>query len=80
MSSWGYWAEQSAPIIRRVLAETRGEEERVIRKALIAAYPFGPRSCWPYRAWLGEIRRQRGLLKARPRKHDPGQLELFSKG
>lgn len=45
----------------RVARETIGEAHKAVpadatfkeRKAIIdAAYPFGPRSMWPYKAWL----------------------------
>lgn len=32
---------------------TLAERSRALRKA----YPFGPRRCWPYKAWLKERRR-----------------------
>lgn len=55
------WRQRAAPIIARVLAETRGQTEKEIRKALFDAYPFGVRAMYPYQIWLNEIRRQRGL-------------------
>ena len=38
----------------RCRAEGEGVEETA--KAIDAAYPFGPRSHWPYKAWLAERR------------------------
>jgi len=35
-------------------AEGKGVEDAA--KAIDAAYPFGPRSHWPYKAWLAERR------------------------
>jgi hypothetical protein len=60
------WREQAAPIIRRVLEETEGQDERAIRAALRAAYPWGPRANYPYQVWLDECARQRGVSRARP--------------
>jgi hypothetical protein len=63
------------------LHETQGKSEKEIRAALLAAYPFGYRRCWPYKVWCDEIRRQR--LKKPPlrgRTQPPsceGQKELF---
>lgn len=37
------WRNKAAPIIARVLAETKGQDEGVIAKALYDAYPFGER-------------------------------------
>lgn len=64
------WRAQARPIIARVLAETRGQDERAIRKALRDAWPdaWGPRALHPYKIWLDEIARQRGTGK-----HAPGK-------
>ncbi len=80
----GSWRDSARPIIARVLAETRGQDERAIRKALRAAWPFGPYGMYPLKIWRDEIRRQ---LKPRsnpvvldmkkPRVPDPAQLPLF---
>ena len=55
-----YWRRAAAPIIAKVLAETKGRPEAEIRATLRAAYPFGPRRHHPYRIWLDEIRIQTG--------------------
>lgn len=57
----GKWRLKAWPIIKKVLEDTKGEPEKVIRKALVVAYPFGERGGWPYKVWLDEIKRQRGL-------------------
>ena len=66
------WRMKARPIIARVLAETRGQPEKEIRRALAASYPFGERRMYPYKAWLSEIRRQRGLEK--PKRRGPEQV------
>lgn len=75
------WREKARPIIKRVLQETKGKTEQQIRKALVRAYPFGPRENHPYFAWLDEIKVQRGLKKPKPGPggygHDEDQLTLF---
>ena len=53
-----------AHIIYRVLQHTKGLSEKEIKKALRDAYPFGERKYWPYKVWLDEIRRQRGLKRS----------------
>lgn len=76
----GYWTEQSRPIIARVLAQTAGQEERAIRKALAEAYPFQERRGWAYKAWLLEVQRQRGLRERKrtdPPDVDERQLTLL---
>ena len=71
------WRERARPIIARVLKETQGQDEMVVRRALRDAYPFGQRQYWPYKAWLDEIQRQRGLKKPKPKEEDPRQGQLF---
>ena len=61
------WRRASQPIIKRVLEETRGQDEKAIRKALRDAYPFGPKEYHPYKIWLSEIAIQRGTKKTTPR-------------
>ena len=60
------WRETARPIIERVLRETAGQPEAAIRKALRAAYPFGPRSHHPYKQWCDEVARQRRTGKYAP--------------
>lgn len=64
----GTWRDSARPIIQRVLKETAGQPENVIRKALRDAYPFHQRSYYPYQVWLDEIKVQRGLKKKKTRK------------
>ncbi len=78
------WRAYCAPIITRVLEETKGKDEKEIRKALKEAYPFGEREYHPYKIWLDEVASQRGLKKKRNhfgRKKkvapDPNQKALF---
>lgn len=61
------WRDRAKPIIARVLADTRGQDEKAIRKALSDAYPFGPKQYHPYKIWLNEIKFQRGLKKPKQR-------------
>ena len=82
-----YWRRKAAPFIAEVLTANAGRPEHVIRAALRAAYPFGPREHHPYRIWLDEIRVQTGrrrlngrqqLLQGRPPEPpDSRQAELF---
>ena len=70
------WRDDAAPIISRVLEETKGLTERDIRQALTRAYPFGVRSGWPYQVWLDEIRKQR-YTGRRFRVLAPGEKLVF---
>lgn len=57
------WRDRARPIIAKVLAETKGQSESEICKALKGAYPFGERRYHPYKIWLHEIAVQRGKKK-----------------
>lgn len=69
------WRERAAPIIANELALHKNSSEQELRRALREAYPFGERAMWPYKVWLDEIRRQRGL-KAKKRDKDSRQQGL----
>ena len=64
------WREHCAPIIHRVLEETRGLPEKEIKKALREAYPYGERKYHPYKIWCDEIKVQRKLKKKKPSAED----------
>lgn len=66
------WRERARPVIRRVIAENGMTDEKVLRRALREAYPFGERRYHPYKIWCSEVRRQLGMVKAI--KIDPRQL------
>lgn len=70
------WRERCRPLIARILSELEGADEKQIRKALRDAYPFGERRMYPYRAWLLEIKAQRGALKRKAEAVPDGQLKL----
>lgn len=59
--SQSHWRDKAAPIIAKILEATKGRDEKEIRAALRAAYPFNERKYHPYQIWLSEIRIQRGL-------------------
>jgi len=67
------WRSRARPIIAEVLRKHAGSDEKVRRKALRDAYPFGPRQFWPYKVWLDEIGRQRGTRKPDKRSGVTGQ-------
>lgn len=72
------WRERAAPVITEVLNRTRGADEQTIKRELREAYPFGARRHHPYKIWLDEVQRQRGLKKAKPKEAvDPRQSEMF---
>ena len=68
------WRDSCAVIIAKVLLETKGQDEKAIRKALFEAYPFGERKYHPYKIWLSEIKVQRKQRVSIPPKD---QLDMF---
>ena len=86
LKSDSHWRNACAPIIAKVLASVQDPKE--LRKALRAAYPFGPRRHHPYKIWLDEIARQTGRKPALgsrraasgyfiTRTQDPRQTTMF---
>ncbi len=62
-----YWRRQALSAIEQANLTVPAGATYEARKAIIqAAYPFGERSGWPYKAWLAEQRRY-----LRP--YDPGR-------
>lgn len=73
------WADRAAPIVADVIRTVGRADQQALRQALVKAYPWGARKNAPYKAWLGEVRRQLGHpLNAPP--HDPAntQTDLFN--
>lgn len=58
------WRDDAKPLIARVLAANAGKPATEVRRALRAAYPYGPRENWPYKVWCDEIARQTGRKPA----------------
>uniref|UniRef100_UPI002359F34D hypothetical protein n=1 Tax=Pseudomonas aeruginosa TaxID=287 RepID=UPI002359F34D len=52
------WVEQAAPIVHEVIRRVGRSDLKALRREFRKAYPFGPRTNAPYKAWLSEIRRQ----------------------
>lgn len=77
------WREASAPIIAKVIAETKSTNLHLLKTRLREAYPWGQRKYHPYRIWLSEIERQLHpeLSKRNHKKRElpnPDQKELFT--
>lgn len=79
-----YWRDRARPRIAAVIAEHKDEPERMIRRHLAKAYPFGLRKHHPYRVWLDEINRQLGAKPPLGTRHshvsqaaNPNQGSLF---
>lgn len=77
------WRGRCRPVIVEVIERVGREDERVLRRELRNAFPFGVKAYYPYRVWLDEIKVQ--LNKKRKPGGGPGyqpvpmpnQKELF---
>lgn len=58
------WRDSARPIIARVIAEVGTADIKALRKALRAAYPFGPYKYHPCKIWRDEINVQLGKKPA----------------
>ena len=80
------WRNDCAPIIADFIKRVGTDDRKILRKALLDAYPYGERSRHPYRIWRDEIRRQLGPPATAYRRHHmpavpqeaPGQLSLLA--
>lgn len=70
------WRDEARVVVAAVVADVGVRDPVALRKALYAAYPFGERKHYPYKAWLKVINEQIGGM--RPKKPDPNQLNLFA--
>jgi len=77
MSREKTWRDRAKPIIREVLAETQGLPEKEIKAAIRDAYPFGERAYHPYKIWLDEVRRQRGIKRTATQSKTDNHPKLF---
>lgn len=69
MSAWSETARTVISRVHRSLPDETPLAERV--KAVDAAYPFGERSYWPYKAWLKVRRAYLARYGYRPRGQRP---------
>ncbi len=60
MRSWQDHAEDVLQALDETLPDQMTKLDRI--KAVQAAYPFGARSGWPYKAWLKARRRYLGMF------------------
>ena len=81
------WRQKFAPLIALTLKQNEGQDEKTIRRALRDCWPewsLGGREGHPYKAFLQEIKCQRGLIPAKrqkmPQKVTEGQIALFTEG
>jgi hypothetical protein len=77
MSREKTWRDIAKPIIQAVLSETQGLSEKEIKAAIKDAYPFGERAYHPYKIWLDEVRRQRGIKRTATQSQNDNHPKLF---
>jgi hypothetical protein len=73
------WSDAAAPIVAEVIRNVGRTDMKALRRALTEAYPWGERVNTPYKAWLGEIRRQLGHPLNAPKADSANtQTEMFN--
>jgi hypothetical protein len=73
-----HWRQIARETIKGVIDCTPADDPKVLRRAISAAYPFGPREMHPYKIWLDEVARQLGTKKHKPKDHS-GRIIIISK-
>lgn len=77
MSKEKTWRDLARPIIQGVISDTKGLSEKEIKAAIRDAYPFGERAYHPYKIWLDEVKRQRGLKRTKTQAENDNHPKLF---
>lgn len=74
----GYWGQQAFDVIAATIASARAEGLSYADtvKRIDAAYPFGERKYYAYKAWLKERRRALGTKSRRSVDEQPLLLEV----
>lgn len=83
------WRERAVEVVRQVVEENPGLDDLLLRRRVAEAYPFGPKTNHPYKAWLravedvlGPSERKRAATRrrvvTRERNLGQGGLDLFS--
>lgn len=63
----GKWRRAAASVIYPIVLAHRDADGRTLRRLVRAAYPFGERRSYPYKAWLKEVRALCGRVPVPPR-------------
>ncbi len=61
------WRAEARTVILTVIAANPGMDEKALRLAIRAEYPFGERSNYPYKIWCSEVLNQLANRRARAR-------------
>ena len=71
-----YWNAKSREVINAVVAEVGVEDETALRKAILAAYPFGERRQWPYKVFCEEVKKTMAGIRLQKTRREARQETL----
>jgi hypothetical protein len=71
MGTESHWRRKAKTVITKVISEVGGEDLKKLKRAISAAYPFGPRKMHPYKIWLDEVKFQ--LAQFSPNRRELGR-------
>ena len=57
------WVTRSADIVRQIVADNQGLDDKELRKVITSAYPYRERMGWAYKAWLKAVKQVLGNRK-----------------
>lgn len=71
-----YWSAKSREVINAVVAEVGVEDETALRKAILAAYPFGERRQWPYKVFCEEVKKTMAGIRLQKTRLRPSPVQI----
>lgn len=71
-----YWNAKSREVINAVVAEVGVEDETALRKAILAAYPFGERRQWPYKVFCEEVKKTMAGIRLQKTRLRPPVVQM----
>ena len=79
----GYWRSKSAGVLAQLVQENpeMKTDEKTFNRVTREGYPFHARNCFPYKAWLSEVKLLRQECFGKPpaevvRQENPDQLRI----
>ena len=74
--SLSYLNVKSREVINTIIAEVGVEDEDCLRKAILAAYPFGERRHWPYKVFMAEVKKTMAGIRLQKTRLRPAPSQL----
>lgn len=71
-----YWNVESRRVIATVVKDVGVEDEDCLRKAILAAYPFGERRQWPYKVFLAEVKKTMAGIRLQKTRLRPAPVQM----